>query len=93
MSSIYGEALRVSIFGQSHAPAIGVTIDGLPAGFSIDMEALAAFLRRYGKPVTACADIPQAVAQLLENTPPDGASVCCGSLYLLGDVAQALEKL
>ena len=54
---------------------------------------LAAFLRRYGKPVTACADIPQAVAQLLENTPPDGAAVCCGSLYLLGDVAQALEKL
>ena len=46
MSSIYGEALRVSIFGQSHAPAIGVTIDGLPAGFSIDMETLAAFLRR-----------------------------------------------
>ena len=60
---------------------------------ALDAGELAAFLRRYGKPVTACADIPQAVAQLLENTPPDGASVCCGSLYLLGDVAQALEKL
>ena len=54
---------------------------------------LAAFLRRYDKPVTACADIPQAVAQLLENTLPDGAAVCCGSLYLLGDVAQALETI
>ena len=60
---------------------------------ALDAGELAAFLRRYGKPVTACADIPQAVAQLLENTPPDGAAVCCGSLYLLGDVAQALEKL
>ena len=60
---------------------------------ALDAGELAAFLRRYGKPVTACADIPQAVAQLLENTPPDGAAICCGSLYLLGDVAQALEKL
>ena len=60
---------------------------------ALDAGELAAFLRRYGKPVTACADIPQAVAQLLENTLPDGAAVCCGSLYLLGDVAQALGKL
>ena len=30
---------------------------------------------------------------MLADTPPDGAAVCCGSLYLLSDVAQALEKL
>ena len=47
MSSVYvGDRLRVSIFGQSHAPAIGVTIDGLPAGLPVDLDALAAFLRR-----------------------------------------------
>ena len=60
---------------------------------ALDAGELAAFLRRYGKPVTACTDIPQAAAQLLADTLPDGAAVCCGSLYLLGDVAQALEKL
>ena len=32
MSSTYGEHLKLSIFGQSHAPAIGMTLDGIPAG-------------------------------------------------------------
>ena len=46
MSSIYHGQLTVSIFGQSHAPAIGVTVDGLPAGEAIDLEELQAFLNR-----------------------------------------------
>lgn len=46
MSSVYSGNLTVAIFGQSHAPAIGVSIDGFPAGFSVDFEQLAQFLRR-----------------------------------------------
>ena len=46
MSSSYGENIRITIFGQSHAPAIGVTIEGLSAGFTIDHAALQAFLDR-----------------------------------------------
>ena len=46
MSSSYGDNIRVTIFGQSHAPAIGVTVEGLPAGFTIDRAALQAFLDR-----------------------------------------------
>ncbi len=46
MSSTYGENLRLTIFGQSHSPAIGVTVEGLPAGFAIDMAALQSFLDR-----------------------------------------------
>ena len=38
-----GNKLKVTIFGQSHAPAIGCVIDGLPAGFAPDMERVAAF--------------------------------------------------
>ncbi len=46
MSSTYGNKIKISIFGQSHSEAIGVTIDGLPAGFSIDMEKLQVFMNR-----------------------------------------------
>ena len=46
MSSIYHGQLTVSIFGQSHAPAIGVTVDGLPAGERVDLEELQSFLDR-----------------------------------------------
>lgn len=46
MSSSYGDNYRISIFGESHSAAIGVTIEGLPAGSEIDMDALAAFMER-----------------------------------------------
>lgn len=46
MSSMYGQKLKLSIFGQSHSPAIGMTLDGIPAGLPVDAEALQAFLNR-----------------------------------------------
>jgi len=46
MSSIWKNKLALSIFGQSHAPAIGMTLDGIPAGIPIDLEELQQFLNR-----------------------------------------------
>ena len=46
MSSTYGEHLKLSIFGQSHGPAIGMTLDGIPAGLPVDLEQLQLFLNR-----------------------------------------------
>lgn len=46
MSSTYGETLKLSIFGQSHGPAIGMTLDGIPAGLPVNTEQLQAFLDR-----------------------------------------------
>ena len=46
MSSTYGEQLKLSIFGQSHGPAIGVVLDGIPAGLPVNMEQLQKFLMR-----------------------------------------------
>ena len=46
MSSTYGDSLKLSIFGQSHGPAIGMTLDGIPAGLPVNEERLQKFLNR-----------------------------------------------
>ncbi len=46
MSSSYGENFRFTIFGQSHSEAIGVTIEGIPAGKRIDFKELERFMQR-----------------------------------------------
>ncbi|HEX9026950.1 MAG TPA: chorismate synthase [Clostridium sp.] len=38
MSGMWGNKLKVSIFGESHGVGIGITIDGLPSGIEINME-------------------------------------------------------
>ena len=38
MSGIWGNKLKVSIFGESHGTGIGITIDGLPSGVEINLE-------------------------------------------------------
>jgi len=46
MSSTFGNVLHLSIFGQSHSPAIGCSLDGIPAGIAVNQEKLQAFLDR-----------------------------------------------
>ena len=73
MSSTYGENLKLSIFGQSHGPAIGMTLDGIPAGLPVDLEKLQAFLNRrapgnadHASPRKE-ADRPEILAGLLDG--------------------------
>ena len=46
MSNIYGTLFKISTFGESHGPAIGVIIDGCPAGLEIDESFIQAELDR-----------------------------------------------
>ncbi len=46
MSSTYGENIKMTIFGQSHSPAIGMVLEGIPAGKAIDADRLAKFMER-----------------------------------------------
>ncbi len=40
MGSIWGNNIKISVFGESHGNGIGVVLDGFPAGFELDMEAI-----------------------------------------------------
>ena len=76
-----GKRLRVSIFGQSHAPAVGAVITGLPAGLRVDEEKLRSFLSRrapgQGKHTTARkeTDLPEFLSGLTDGV-TCGAPLC-----------------
>jgi chorismate synthase len=38
MSGFWGERIKLSVFGESHGPAVGVVIDGLKSGLMVDFE-------------------------------------------------------
>lgn len=46
MKSSFGRKIKTTIYGGSHEPFVGVSIKGLPADFTPDMEKLQAFLDR-----------------------------------------------
>lgn len=41
-----GDKLKVTLFGQSHGPAIGCVIEGFPSGVAVDWDAVNAFMAR-----------------------------------------------
>lgn len=46
MSGIWGNNLKISIFGESHGNAIGINIDGLPAGIELDLDKIDKEMKR-----------------------------------------------
>lgn len=73
MSSMFGENIKISIFGESHGEAIGVVLDGLPAGEKIDMCAVREQMKRRapGNSETATSrkesDLPRILSGILNN--------------------------
>lgn len=44
--SIFGESFRISTWGESHGAALGVVIDGVPAGLTLDEKRIQEFMDR-----------------------------------------------
>jgi chorismate synthase len=44
--NVFGNAIRMSIFGESHGELVGVTIDGCPAGIELNQQAFHADLSK-----------------------------------------------
>lgn len=78
MSSMTGEKIKISVFGQSHSEGIGIVIDGLPAGYQIDTDEIMAFMARRAPGNNAMstsrkeADYPKIISGLAD-------SVTCGA--------------
>ncbi|MCI0652514.1 MAG: chorismate synthase [Planctomycetes bacterium] len=46
MSNTFGEFFRITTWGESHGPGIGVVIDGIPPGLALDLARIDAELAR-----------------------------------------------
>ena len=38
MSTLSGDTLRLTLFGRSHGPSVGMTLSGLPAGEPVSLR-------------------------------------------------------
>jgi len=72
VNSRAGKALSIQLFGESHGPMVGVTLDGIPAGLVLKEAELTAFLQRRaggGRIATGRqeADVPRIVSGILNG--------------------------
>ncbi|HOV69336.1 MAG TPA: chorismate synthase [Clostridia bacterium] len=81
MGSIWGNRLKISVFGESHGAGIGVIIDGLPAGIRPDEQAIGNVLARRKPKRSAYSttrtedDIPKVISGLYQGR-TNGAPLC-----------------
>lgn len=81
MWSDIGKNININIFGESHGPAIGVVINGLPAGVKIDMQKVYLEMSRRApgnKEISTSrkeADFPDVVSGMFNDT-LTGAPLC-----------------
>lgn len=69
----FGQIFKVTTFGESHGEALGVVIDGMPAGLAIDIEELKKELKRRAPGQHAVhtsrkeEDLPEILSGVFEN--------------------------
>ncbi len=73
MSCYKGSKLHLSIFGESHGKAVGICLQGAPAGLTVDFDQLQAFLNRRAPGQSSLAtprkeaDVPEFLSGLLDG--------------------------
>ena len=64
----------------------------LQSARALTAQELAKYLASFGKPVTPCDTVADGVRLAIDHAGKAGAVLCYGSLYLLGDVINAVEE-
>ncbi len=73
MANVFGNILKLSIFGESHSDAIGVVLDGLPAGLPLDLDLIQKEMERRAPGRNAFStprkegDVPKIVSGFFEG--------------------------
>ena len=57
MSSTFGTLFRVSTWGESHGPSVGVVVDGCPPRMPITREELQVELKQLQKELVNCEEL------------------------------------
>jgi chorismate synthase len=69
MSSTFGHQFKITTWGESHGPALGVVIEGCPAGLELDVEDIQKDLnrRRVGQSIITSTRNEQDRAEVLSG--------------------------
>ena len=59
---------------------------------ALDAQALAEYLGKFGKPVTACTSVEAGVQEAIRQAGTNGVVLAYGSLYMVGDIEAAVAK-
>ena len=92
MSCSFGEKIKISVFGQSHSEAIGIVVDGIPAGIKLDMDKISRFMARRAPGKNAYstkrkeADIPTIISGIVDG-------ITCGAPLCAKEQRSALKGL
>ncbi len=81
MSTTYGKNIKISVYGGSHDDLIGVRAQGLPKGFTFDLDRLLAFMKRRAPGQNSMStqrregDIPEFLSGIKEDSTLDGSEL------------------
>lgn len=98
--SIYGDKIKLTVFGESHGDAIGCVLENIPAGISVDMDKVLTQMARRapGKDKTATPrvekDFPIVKSGILDGV-TTGAPIACiieNTNTRSGDYSNLLDK-